>query len=83
MTDTGTPQVEPLDEDGVGAAVIGTVLWAGALVVLLLIRGRLVADGVEWWIAVAGFGVVLGLVGIGYTTRRRAAYRQRALEGQR
>lgn len=70
------PHVEPLDEDGVGAALTGTVLWAGALLVLIVLRERLTAADAQWWIAVAATGVALGLVGLLYTTRRRSAYRR-------
>lgn len=39
MTETDEPEVTvtPLDEDGVGAVAIGTVLWLIALVVLLVL----------------------------------------------
>lgn len=70
------PDVEPLDEDGVGAVAVGTAAWAVALVVLLLLRDRLAANDSQWWIAVAATGVGLGLVGLLYTMRRRAAYRR-------
>jgi hypothetical protein len=69
-------QVPPLDVDGVGAVAIGTAAWAVALVVLLLVRPRLAESGSEWWIWVALTGLLLGLLGLGYTTRRRAAYRK-------
>lgn len=76
MNQPEPPKVEPLDADGVGAALTGTILWTVALVVLLLLRDRLTAAGAQWWIAVAASGVVLGLIGLAYTTRRRAAYRR-------
>lgn len=69
-----SPAIEPLDEDGVGAVAIGTVLWLVALVVLVLLRDRLGSDA--WWIQVALVGALLGLPGLWYTTRRRAAYRK-------
>lgn len=72
---TPHPEVEPLDEDGVGAVAMGTVAWCVALVVLLLLRDRLAESDAQWWIAVAATGAGLGLLGLLYTTRRRAAYR--------
>ena len=69
-----SPVIEPLDEDGVGAVAVGTVLWAIALIVLVILRDRLGDD--SWWIQVALVGALLGLPGLWYTTRRRAAYRK-------
>lgn len=68
--------VEPLDEDGVGAVVLGTVVWAVAFVVLWVLRDRLAAADAQWWLWVAGTGALLGLPGLWYTTRRRSAYRR-------
>lgn len=76
MNQPDPPKVEPLDADGVGAALTGTIMWAIALVVLIVLRDRLAAAGAQWWIAVACTGVVLGLVGLAFTVRRRAAYRR-------
>jgi hypothetical protein len=73
--------VKPLDVDGVGAVAMGTVLWAIAALVLLLMRDRLAESGAQWWISVALTGAGLGLPGLGYTTRRRAAYRRAAAGG--
>jgi Protein of unknown function (DUF2530) len=70
------PQLAPLDVDGVGAVVMGTVLWAVALVVLLVLRPSLEASDSQWWIWVALTGTLLGIPGLAYTTRRRAAYRR-------
>ncbi len=75
MTDSQPLQVDPLDEDGVGAVAIGTGLWLVALVILLLFRGQLSESGAQWWIWVAITGAALGLPGLWYTRRRRAAYR--------
>lgn len=82
MTETDEPEVivTPLDEDGVGAVAIGAVLWLIALVVLLVLRGRLTESDSQWWIAVAATGALLGLPGLWFTTRRRAAYRRAAAD---
>ena len=69
--------VEPLDVDGVRTMQVGTVLWALALVVLLLLRDQLEDEGHGWWIWVAVVGLVLGVIGWEHTTRRRRR-RQRA-----
>jgi hypothetical protein len=75
--DSNWPEdVKPLDVDGVGAIAIGTLLWAIAFLVLLLFRDSLVSNDAEWWLWVAATGAGLGLLGLAYTTRRRAVYRR-------
>lgn len=69
----GTSPVEPLAVDGVAAAFGGTIAWMLAEVVLLLVR--LPAER-HWWRLVPVAGVGFGLLGLAYTTRRRAAYRR-------
>jgi hypothetical protein len=61
--------VEPIDVDGVKAVAFGTVVWAVALVVLAIAGQR----GEVLWVCAAGVG--LGLLGLPYVLRRRAAYR--------
>lgn len=68
--------VAPLDVDGVRAVAVGTGLWAVALVACLLFVDTLREDGHLWWIATCACGVVLGLAGLGYVTRRRSAIRR-------
>jgi len=55
---------------------VGTVAWAVALVVLLLIRDRLRQSGDGWWISVCATGLALGVLGSVWVRRRRAAYRR-------
>jgi hypothetical protein len=76
MTDDQSVTVEPLDEDGVGAVAMGTVLWAIAAVTLFLMRDQLTQSGSQWCIWVAVTGAALGVPGLLFTTRRRAAYRR-------
>lgn len=64
------PDPEPVETDDVAIITAGTVLWALALVVLLVLRGRL---GEDDWIRVTAAGTFLGLLGIRYVRRRRAA----------
>lgn len=66
------PKIEPLDEDGVRAVEIGTLLWLIGFVGLLPFWGPLRSHGYTWWIwtCLAGFG--LGAIGIELTRRRRA-----------
>ena len=72
------PRVQPLDVDGVGAVAVGTVAWTVALVVCLVLRDRLAADGHGWWTWVCLAGALLGLPGLWYVRRRRDAHVARA-----
>lgn len=69
------PDPEPLATDDVRVIVVGTVLWAVALVLAVALHGRLEDSGRDKWVWVAAAGLGLGLVGIRYVRRRRAALR--------
>lgn len=74
MTQEPQQPTEPLDVDGVAAFRWGTVLWVIALAVLLIGgTGRWGTD-TEWWLWVCVAGVVIGVLGLIYSTRRRAVY---------
>jgi hypothetical protein len=61
---------EPLPNDGVRTVLVGTILWAVALVALLPFTGKLEDEGRLWWIATCAVGAGLGLVGLLYCKRR-------------
>jgi hypothetical protein len=65
--------VEPLDVDGVRTVQVGLAIWFLTFLGLLPFWGALaVADGTWWlWTCLAGSG--LGMVGLEYGRRRRAA----------
>jgi hypothetical protein len=67
----------PLDVDGVRAVTVGTVLWAVAFLVCLLLREQLAAAGNAWWTWVCLTGALLGLPGLWYVRRRARAYAAR------
>jgi MYXO-CTERM domain-containing protein len=69
-----TDAVKPLDVDGVGAVLYGTIAWTLALVACLVLRGRLATDGRSWWTWVCLAGALLGVAGLWFVRRRRAAY---------
>lgn len=75
---TSAVEIAGLDVDGVNAVAIGTVLWAVALVVTLVMHSSLLESGNAWitWVCVSG--LVLGLMGLPYVIRRRAVYRSAA-----
>lgn len=74
--------VEPLDVDGVGTLLVGTILWFVGFLALLPFLGQLRDAGHGWlmWTCLAGFG--LGLLGWDYCRRRRNARLNRP-EGSR
>ncbi|MGJ6980758.1 hypothetical protein ACSDQ9_09560 [Aestuariimicrobium soli] len=59
--------IEPVDDSGVRAAVVGTVLFAIATVVLAVRHAALAAAGHGWYLGVAVAGTVLGAVGLAWT----------------
>lgn len=66
------PDPPPLETDDVTLVAAGTALWALALVVLLVLK----ATGTDvhgWWLVMCAEGALLGLVGVRYCQRRRAA----------
>jgi hypothetical protein len=69
--DTPQQHVEPLDVDAVRTVQVGTGLWTAALIGCLVFRDQLEEADREWWLWVAVAGVVLGVLGIAITTRRR------------
>jgi len=66
------PDPEPLESDEVRLVAAGTALWALAFVVLLVARIA-GADIHRWWITMCACGAVMGLAGLRYCIRRRAA----------
>jgi hypothetical protein len=68
------PALQPLDVDGVSAVTAGTAAWAVAFGVLLLLGVRF-DDPNGWWLWVCATGAAVGVPGVIYTRRRRAAYR--------
>jgi MYXO-CTERM domain-containing protein len=75
--------VEPLDVDAVRTVQIGTVLWAVALIVTLIMRDDLQDDGRTWWIWTCVAGVALGLLGLLVTVRRRRRLARNGAAAQR
>lgn len=65
------PDPEPLEADEPRVVAVGTGLFTVALLGLLAVRDRLEAAGTEWLIGSCVTGIVLGLVGLAYTRRRR------------
>jgi hypothetical protein len=77
-TATGPAALKPLDVDGIGAILYGTIAWALAWVLCLLLWDRLAADGRSWWAWACLVGALLGLAGLVFARRRAAVYRAAA-----
>jgi hypothetical protein len=69
------PDPEPLETDDVTVVTVGTALWGVALVVTVVFRDRLGDEGRSSWAWICAAGVLLGLLGVRYVRRRRAAMR--------
>jgi predicted phage tail protein len=70
--DERRPDPVPVITDDRTAVLVGLVLWAVALVVVLIVAGALGA-ALGLWLWTVGVGIVLGLIGLVYlsVTRRR------------
>ena len=77
----GDPHLLPLDADGVAVVTVGTALWWVAFLVLLVWPDHAGHGGPRGWLAITFAGGVLGLIGIWYTRRRRAAIRRSRAAG--
>lgn len=70
---------KPVDADGVSAVVTGTVVWVVVGLVLFgFFRPALAEHEASWWLWVPAAGAAMGLLGLPYVLRRRAAYRRHA-----
>jgi hypothetical protein len=67
-----------MESDDVLVVTVGTALWALGLVATLVLHGHLSEHGNGNWVWITAAGFFLGLPGIRYVRRRRAAL----LEGQ-
>jgi hypothetical protein len=64
------PDPAPLETNDVAIITTGTVLWAVALAVLLVLKAT-GTDVHDWWWQMCAAGAVLGCYGIHYCRRRR------------
>ena len=67
------PDPPPLETDDAKVVLAGTVLWALALVVLLVLRVADVVEVRDWWLGMCAYGIALGLFGARYARRRSQA----------
>ena len=82
MTGSRRPPPPPLEANDRRVTVVGTVAWAVALVVLVVLRTQIPADS-RWWIWTCAVGVAMGLFALWYVPyfkRARARKAQRRAE---
>ena len=82
MAHSRRPAPPPLEANDRRVTVVGTVAWAVALAVLLVLRGQIPASD-RWWIWTCAAGVAMGLFALWYVPyfkRARARKAQRRAE---
>lgn len=77
MSSPDLPQLEPVPSDGIRAVQVGMGLFAIAGLVLAAQRDELADRGTQWWLAVCGAGLLIGIVEWAIFARRRALIRAR------
>jgi hypothetical protein len=77
MSTPDPPELQPVRNDGIRAIQVGLGLWAVAGMILLLRRGELADQGTQWWLAVCGAGLLVGIVTLGIFVKRRSLIRAR------
>lgn len=75
------PDPPPLETNDSAVVLIGTSLWAGALLVLAVLELADLARVRGWWLGMCGYGVALGLFGLYYVRRRHQAIARDADRG--
>ena len=74
--DERRPDPVPAPTDGRIAVLVGTGLWALALIPTLVYAGPITAAGGGWWIWTVVVGIALGLLGFGWLSVIRARKRR-------
>ncbi|MGC5015965.1 DUF2530 domain-containing protein [Streptosporangium sp. DT93] len=67
MNQPRPPELQPLRTDDTRTILVGTVLWAVALIVLLVVQPD---PGHRWWIWTCVSGICGGLFGMWFVRRR-------------
>jgi hypothetical protein len=62
--------LSPIQVTGISAVQLGTLAWMITLIVLLFSRSWLTETDRSHWIWIAVSGIILGLLGYRYSTRR-------------
>ncbi len=75
------PDPPPLETNDSIVVLVGTSLWAGALLVLLVLELADLAPVRDWWLGMCAYGIALGLFGLYYVRRRHEAIARDAVRG--
>ncbi len=75
------PDPPPLETNDSAVVLVGTCLWAGALLVLAVLELADLARIRGWWMGMCGYGVALGLFGLHVVRRRHQAIARDADRG--
>lgn len=75
------PDPPPLATNDGLVVLIGTCLWAGALLILAVLELTDATDVPGWWLAMCGYGIALGVFGLYYVRRRHEAIARDARRG--
>jgi hypothetical protein len=75
------PDPPPIETDDVHVVAVGTALWLVGLLVLGVLRLTGAVEVQDWWMVMCLVGITLGLVGVRYCQRRRAAIARDAALG--
>jgi len=67
------PDPPPLATDDTKIVLLGTALWAAALVVLVVLRLADLGQVRDWWLGMCAYGIALGLFGVRHVRRRMQA----------
>ncbi|CAN5211489.1 hypothetical protein BH09ACT5_BH09ACT5_24510 [soil metagenome] len=67
------PDPAPVKTDDRKAFLVGTVAWLVALAVFLVLLPTLADQGNAWWLWTCAAGLVIGVIGLGWSVWRRRA----------
>ena len=74
------PDPPPLETDDVKVVTLLTSGWVLALLVLAVLR-LVGVETQDWWFAMCGYGIALGLFGVRYCKRRHEAIERDKAQG--
>jgi uncharacterized membrane protein YhhN len=65
------PDPAPVKTDDRKAFLVGTIAWVVALAVFLVLLPTLTAQGHTWWLGTCVAGLVIGVIGLGWSVWRQ------------